>query len=267
MRLRRYVADMIKLAQTQLPADVRKELERASRIETSKIARVQLECMLKNLEVASEKRAPICQDTGALCFFVRGFQGDILKEIREGVRIASSEIPLRQNMVDPETSRQELWFSAYFEPGKEKGIDLLVRGAGAENWSRLYMLKPERLESVVDLILSLLKEAGGNACPPVIVGIGIGGTADVACLLSRKALLRPLDEPSQLGELEERIRTEANKLGIGPMGLGGKTTVLGVRALKAPCHRATLPVAISLQCWVARRAHLRFRGRKIEVFQ
>ncbi len=156
-----------------------------------------------------------------------------------------------------------------FVPGKKLSIDLLVKGAGAENWSRLFMLRPtDEKIAIKRAVLLTLMEAGGQLCPPVIVGVGIGGSADAACLLAKKALLRPLSSKNpdkKLARIERELTNEANKLDIGPMGLGGRTTVLGVRAAKAACHTASLPVAINFQCWAARRASARLVGDNLRV--
>ncbi|MEM2282921.1 MAG: fumarate hydratase [Candidatus Hadarchaeales archaeon] len=268
MRLHRQIAEMIRLAETQLPSDVVTALRKARRRERNRIARVQLDCMLKNLSLASRRGVPICQDTGILTFFVRAPRWNGLEEeIEKGFRLASERVPLRPNTLQPLTGEERSWYDIHFERGRELEIDLLVKGGGAENWSRLYLLKPGDREGIVRSVLELLREAGGKPCPPVIVGVGIGGTAEKACLLAEKALLRPLGSEGELAELEEEIAGRANQLKIGPMGWGGETTVLGVRALQAPCHRATLPLAVSLQCWVARRASLRVKGGRIRVFQ
>jgi tartrate/fumarate subfamily iron-sulfur-dependent hydro-lyase alpha chain len=267
MEFSRRIAEMIGLAETRLPPDITRALEEARRKERNQTAKIQLDCMLKNLSLAAEKKVPICQDTGVLSFFVRpaSLAEKVVGEIEKGVELASREIPLRPNTLDPLTGEEKPWFSLHLERGGEElEIDLLVKGGGSENWSRLFLLKPGDREGIVEAVLSTLREAGGKPCPPVVVGLGIGGTAEEACLLSRKALLRPLGPPDPF---EREIMEKANKLGIGPMGLGGRTTVLGVRILKAPCHRATLPVALSLQCWVARRASLRMKGGKVRVFQ
>lgn len=266
--LYQHIAEMIRLAETRLPPDVVRALKQARKAERNRMAKIQLDCMLKNLSLAAERGVPICQDTGILTFFVRPahLADKIAPQIERGVELASKQVPLRPNTLDPLTGKERPWFSLHPEiGGKELEIDLLIKGGGSENWSRLFLLKPGNGEQVVEKVISTLKEAGGRPCPPVVVGLGIGGTTEYACLLSRKALLRPLGPP--LLDLEREIMEKANKLGIGPMGLGGKTTVLSVRVLTAPCHRATLPLAISLQCWVARRAFLRVRDGRIRVFQ
>jgi len=265
--LARHIVKMIKLAETRLPPDVVRALQRARKEERNRMAKIQLDCMLKNLSIASRKGVPICQDTGVLTFFVRPahLADRVEGEIEKAVQIASKEVPLRPNTLDPLTGEERPWFSLHLEnAGKGLEIDLLIKGGGSESWSRLFFLRPGNGKQILEAILSTLKEAGGRPCPPVILGVGIGGTAEQACLLSRKALLQPLE--SEL-PLEKEIREKANRLGVGPMGLGGKTTVLGVRILTAPCHRATLPLALSLQCWVARRAFLRMRGKQVRIFQ
>jgi fumarate hydratase subunit alpha len=275
------IVEMLRRAATTLPKDVIKALERSKRRERDKVAILQFECMLKNLELARKLSAPICQDTGIPIFFIklgndRKLDFDLIAGLRKAVRGATRSIPLRANLVDPlsrvntKTNLGGGMPAVHMElvRGKRLEIDLLLKGAGAENWSRLYMLRPSERELIERAVLLTIGEAGGQPCPPTIVGIGIGGSAEVACLLAKKALLRPLNEPNkdrQLARLEHRFTRAANELGIGPMGLGGKTTVLGVHIEKASCHTASLPVAINLQCWAARRASAKFVGDRMRV--
>ena len=272
---------MLRRAATTLPKDVIEALERSRRRERDKVAILQFECMLKNLELARKLSAPICQDTGIPIFFIKlgndlKLDFDLIAGLRKAVRGATRSIPLRANLVDPlsrvntKTNLGGGMPAVHIElvRGKRLEIDLLVKGAGAENWSRLYMLRPSEGELIERAVLLTIGEAGGQPCPPTIVGVGIGGSAEVACLLAKKALLRPLDEPNkdrQLARLEHRFTRAANELGVGPMGLGGKTTVLGVHIEKASCHTASLPVAINLQCWAARRASAKLVGDRMRV--
>jgi len=275
------IVEMLRRAATALPKDVIEALEKCRRRERDKVAILQFECMLKNLELARKLSAPICQDTGIPIFFIKlgndlKLDFDLIAGLRKAVRGATRSIPLRANLVDPlsrvntKTNLGGGMPAVHIElvRGKRLEIDLLVKGAGAENWSRLYMLRPSEGELIERAVLLTIGEAGGQPCPPTIVGVGIGGSAEVACLLAKKALLRPLDEPNkdrQLARLEHRFTRAANELGVGPMGLGGKTTVLGVHIEKASCHTASLPVAINLQCWAARRASAKLVGDRMRV--
>ena len=278
--LRACVVEMIRMAETRLPSDVVRALERSKRRESDRIARLQLGCMLENLSLAKKTGAPICQDTGTFTFFVEldprldlGF--DLRGELKKGVERATREVPLRGQMVDPisrEASGAGDGIPIRIELGR-KGlrIDLLVKGSGAENWSRLHMLKPTAgSEAIKKVVLDTIAEAGGQPCPPTTVGVGVGGSAERACAMAERALLRPLDLPNpdpRLGEFERELCRAANGLGIGPMGLGGRTTVLGVHVLKAPCHTASLPVAIGFQCWAARRASASLSGKRLKIWE
>lgn len=266
--------EMLRLAETTLPEDVVKALKRSKERELEAVAKKQFELMLENLELAEREGVPICQDTGILIFFVEhGTELDLgfnLNSVISGaVQDATRSIPLRPNVVDPldrvntenNAGKGQPVVHVRLVPGDDLKMDLLVKGAGAENWSRLYMLSSTSpTEEIERAVLRTIEEANGQPCPPTIVGVGIGGSADVACLLAKRALLRPVDEPSKnrkLARIERRLAKAANELGIGPMGLGGKTTVLGVHLENADCHAASLPVAINFQCWAARRASAR----------
>ena len=229
------VAEMIRMAETTLPRDVVRALERCKRMESDRIAKLQLECMLENLALARKLKAPICQDTGTFTFFIKldpalrlGF--DLSGELGRGIEEATRAIPLRENLVDP-FSREAMGAgdgpTIYLEPAK-KGvfqIDLLVKGSGAENWSRLHMLKPaDGEETIKKAVINTIADARGQPCPPTVVGVGVGGSAEGACSLAERALLRPLDRPNpdaRLAEFEHELSRVANGLGIGPMGLGG----------------------------------------------
>jgi fumarate hydratase subunit alpha len=261
---------LLKTAATTLPTDVLEALELARRNETEPVARVQLDTILKNVELGEMHMLPMCQDTGVPLFYVTGHCDEsIIPAIRKGVARATRTIPLRPNVVDPLTRMNggdnlgDMMPPVHFEPAEHEFLDitLMMKGAGSENMSALRMLNPTQgVKGIKEFILDTVVSAGGRPCPPVIVGVGIGGTADLACHLAKKALLRPVDRHSDDDELRriEIEMTEAlNQTGIGPMGLGGKSTVLGVKIESASCHTASLPVAISLQCWAARRASVR----------
>ncbi len=276
------VVEMLRKAEITLPRDVIRALERCRALERTPIAKLQFDCMLKNLELARKLGAPICQDTGTFTFFIQlgselKLDFDLKKALDKAAAQATREVPLRANIVDPLTRKNTGTNTGERQPtvhlelvrGKGLRVDLLVKGAGGENWSRLFMLRPGDGENAIErAVLLTLVEAGGQPCPPTIVGVGIGGSAELACLLAKRALLRPLDQLNpnpRLAMLERRLTLAANKLGIGPMGLGGKTTVLGVRAAEAACHTASLPMAIAFQCWAARRSRARLIGRELRV--
>lgn len=281
-KFRAAIVEMLRRAEITLPQDVAHVLRRSRARERNRIARLQLDCMLRNLELAKNLGAPICQDTGTLTFFIQLGSGlkldfDLKKSLSKAVTQATREVPLRANIVDPLTRKNtctnlgmgQPFVHLELAPGKKLSIDLLVKGAGAENWSRLFMLRPtDEKIAIKRAVLLTLVEAGGQLCPPVIVGLGIGGSADAACLLAKKALLRPLSSKNpdkKLARMEREITNAADKLDIGPMGLGGRATVLGVRIAKAACHTASLPVAINFQCWAARRASARLAGDHLLV--
>lgn len=276
------VVEMLRKAETTLPRDVIRALKRCRALERTPIAKLQFDCMLKNLKLARKLGAPICQDTGTFTFFIQlgselKLDFDPKKALDKAAAQATREMPLRANIVDPLTRKNTGTNTGERQPtvhlelvrGKGLRVDLLVKGAGGENWSRLFMLRSGDGENAIErAVLLTLVEAGGQPCPPTIVGVGIGGSAEIACLLAKRALLRPLDQLNpnpRLAMLERRLTLAANKLGIGPMGLGGKTTVLGVRAAEAACHTASLPMAIAFQCWAARRARARLIGRELRV--
>jgi fumarate hydratase subunit alpha len=261
---------LLRTAATTLPADVMGALERARRTETEPVAMVQLDTMLKNVELGEIRMLPMCQDTGLPLFYISGrCDEQMIPAIRRGVEKATLTIPLRPNVVDPITringgnNLGDMMPLIHFEPGDQEHTDitLMMKGAGSENMSALRMLTPSQgVKGIKEFILETVVAAGGKPCPPIIVGVGIGGTADLACYLAKKALLRPVDRRSQDGsirQLELEMTEALNRTGIGPMGLGGKSTVLGVSIESASCHTASLPVAISLQCWAARRASVR----------
>ena len=281
-KFRDAIVEMLCRAETKLPKDVVRALKQGKIREQNPNAKLQFDCMLKNLELARKLGLPMCQDTGTFTFFIQLGYGlklnfDLKKAIDKAVTQATRVVPLRANIVDPFTRKNTDSNvgigqpSVHLElvPGKKLSIDLLVKGAGAENWSRFFMFRPADGDKAIErAVLLTLVEAGGQPCPPTIVGVGVGGSGEIAPTLARRALLRPLDKPNpdrRLAKLERQIMQAANGLDIGPMGLGGRTTVLGVHVEKAACHTASLPVAVALQCWAARRAHARFINGRLRV--
>jgi len=270
--IQRGIVQMIAKAETELPSDVIVAMKQAYTEETG-AAKIQLEAMLKNIELAKKKRCPLCQDTGILTFFVKvgtSFPGigSLKKTIEDAVVKANIEVPLRPNTVDTLTSTNHgdnlgfylphiLWD---FEPGDDVHITVLPKGSGGENMSALGMLSPSiGLEGVKQFVVHTVRAAGGRPCPPIIVGVGIGGSADLAMNLGKRALLRPVGvrHPEKLAAaLETDLITMINETGIGAMGLGGKITVLDVHVEIAHRHPASLPVGVVIQCWADRRAQM-----------
>jgi len=248
-------------AEICLPSWVVQLISEALDRESNPLARSHLKAILDNVEIASRNRLPICQDTG-LPIFHLGVGKDLKLDfglrdaIAEGVRIATSEIPLRPNAVDPLTRKNTGDNTGNGMPdliedpvdGDCLRITAFPKGAGSENMSVIGMLNPA--DDPLDFMIRSVAERASNACPPVFVGIGIGGTFDLAARLAKKALLNMPGSSDQEMDLLAKI----NCLGIGPMGLGGDTTALGVKIEKAMCHTASLPVAINFQCWANRSA-------------
>ncbi len=263
------VLRLLRAAQTRLPPDVKWALEAAAAWESDPTARSQLGAILDNSSRAEFLVRPMCQDTGLPVFFVKGrIPPGIEASIAAGVARATAAIPLRPNAVDPlsrEVSGDNIGSGplVHCRPSDADYTELSVlpKGAGAENMSRLAMLTPSDGDDVIkDFVTRTVLQAGGRPCPPTVVGVGIGGTADACMALAKEALLIPLDQENpdpRLRRLEEELFVALNSSGLGPMGLGGDTTVLGVRALAASCHTASLPVAVNLNCWAARRASVR----------
>ncbi|MDE7018296.1 MAG: fumarate hydratase [Lachnospiraceae bacterium] len=231
----------------------------------------QILCQLQdNLKIAGEDMIPICQDTGMAVVFVEigqevHFTGGILEDaIHEGVRRGYIEGYLRKSVVkDPlirENTKDNTPAVIHYEivPGEEVRITVAPKGFGSENMSRVFMLKPaDGIEGVKDAILTAVKDAGPNACPPMVIGVGIGGTFEKCALLAKKALTRPIDERSvvpYVEELEKEMLMKINQTGIGPGGLGGTTTALAVNINTYPTHIAGLPVAVNICCHVNRHA-------------
>lgn len=266
------IIQLIKKAETELPTDVIEALKISYGIEEG-IAKTQIEAILKNIDLAKKSGRPMCQDTGIQTFFVEvGINfPDIDKLeglIKDAVKKATNEIPLRPNTVDPFTGENHKdntgdnipYITWDFVEGSNVWITALPKGGGSENMSKLGMLKPGvGIEGVKDFVITEMIKAGGNPCPPTIVGVGIGGGADLAMKLGKKSLLRPVGDRHKdktIAAIEEELIKRINDSGIGPMGLGGKTTVLDVHVEKAHRHPASLPVGIAVQCWANRRAKM-----------
>jgi len=254
-----------------LPDDVLTGIRDALQHEESPTAKHILQLMLDNAEIASNEMLPLCQDTGVSVVFVEQGQSVVLEPpadrpdatlidaINEGVRAGYTEGYLRKSMVDdPSGERVNTQDNTpaivhhEFVPGDRLKLTLMPKGGGCENKSQLTMLKPIQGEKgVKDFIVSVVEKAGADACPPFVVGVGIGGNFEKAAMLSKKALLRRLDEPhldAKYAAMEKELAERINNLGIGPQGLGGRVTTLGVKIEAHPCHIASLPVAVNIEC-------------------
>ncbi|MCJ2513014.1 MAG: fumarate hydratase [Candidatus Thermoplasmatota archaeon] len=266
------IIELIRKAETELPSDVIKSLKKAYDVEVD-VAKTQIKAILDNIELAKKSKRPMCQDTGIQTFFVDigvdfPFLGEIENLIIEAVKDATKSIPLRPNTVDPFTGKNHNdntgdflpYITWNFTKGNNVQITSLPKGGGSENMSKLGMLKPGvGIEGVKNFIVDEVINAAGNPCPPTVIGVGIGGGADLALKLGKKSLLRPIGirhQDKQISLIEEELIKRINESGIGPMGLGGKTTVLDVHIEKAHRHPASLPVGLVVQCWANRRANI-----------
>ena len=264
------VADLFQQANYELTEDVIEALCKARRQEESTAGREALEKILENARIALEDNVPLCQDCGVALVFIEIGQdahitgGDIYQAVNEGVRRAYEDGYLRKSMVDKPFSgrintRDNTPAVVHVEirPGDTLRIIALPKGAGSENMTRLGMLTPSAgRQGIIDFVVGAAEEAGANPCPPVIIGVGIGGTADKAMLLAKQALLRKVGEPShdeETASLEREILEKVNNLGIGPMGYGGRVTALAVHAETFPTHIGSMPVAVCFQCHSARQ--------------
>jgi len=248
-------------AETHLPPDVLAALKRARSSETSDIAEAELDTMIRNLEVAERLGVPICQDTGVPVVYVSlplevSLTEAIYEGIADGVRRATESVPLRPNVVDPLTRENsgdncgEGMPAVHIRQGQSFTITVLPKGAGSENVSRCAMFLPSEKDQIKRFVVETMLIAGGKPCPPVVLGVGIGGTFDGVTALAKEALLQPID---CMDDFEQELCDAVNALGIGPMGLGGATTALAVKIKRGGCHTASLPVAVNVQCWVCRR--------------
>jgi fumarate hydratase subunit alpha len=253
-----------------LNEDIYKTLAAALNAEKSENGRMVLETIIKNAEIAAEEKLPICQDTGMAVVFleigqdVRITGGNLYDAIQEGVRRGYKNGYLRCSVVKNPLKRENTWdntpavIHTEIVDGDRLKIIVAPKGFGSENMSAVSMLKPsDGVDGVIDFVLKTVSEAGANPCPPVIVGVGIGGTMEKSALLSKKALLRPLHSRSKdtdIAELERDLLIKINKLGIGPAGIGGTTTALAVNIETYPTHIAGLPVAVNIGCHATRHA-------------
>lgn len=269
------VVEMVRLcclsAATLLPEDVLKALQDSLQKETNPLAKELISQCLENARIARDENMPICQDTGFAVYFVEMGNlvkidgGTIYEALTEGTRQGYRDGFLRKSIVsDPLFQRKNTTDNTppiihlTMVPGDRIHVTLAPKGGGSENMSALKMLKPsDGRQGVVDFVTQTVINAGGNPCPPVIVGVGIGGTFEQAALLAKKALLRKVNTPAEDADyaaLEQEILQKINASGVGPQGLGGDTTALAVHINHHPCHIASLPVAVNINCHAARHA-------------
>lgn len=268
-RITAAVARLCIEANTQLPADVRAALDAARAAEPWPLAKNTLDLLWSNLSAASEADLPICQDTGMACVFVElgtdvHIEGDFEAAIHEGVRRGYGEGYLRKSIVADPLRRGNTGdntpaaITVHLVNGDGCTITVAPKGFGSENMSRIKMLKPaDGVEGFKEFVLETVRQAGSNPCPPVVLGIGVGGSFDKVAYLAKKALLRPLDVPNldpYYAALERELLAAVNEIGIGPQGFGGRTTCLGLAIEQMPTHVAGLPAAVNVSCHVTRRA-------------
>ena len=262
------IASLCVEANCRLPEDMRRSIENARNEEKWDTARGILDKIIENYNIADEKFVPICQDTGVCCVFLKigtdvHIEGDLIEAVNEGVRRGYRDGYLRKSVVGDPLRRVNTGDNTpamlYTElvPGDKLELTVAPKGFGSENMSALKMLKPaDGVEGVKRFVLETVEKAGANPCPPIIVGVGIGGSFDKAAYLAKHALLRPLDKPNRdeyYAALEKELLDKINALGIGPQGFGGKTTALAVLIESMPTHVAGLPVAVNISCHATRR--------------
>lgn len=254
-------------ANYHLPPDMKKQIISSSNEESWETASIILDQIIENFNIADENLQPICQDTGLACVFLSigqdvHIKGNLEDAVNEGVRKGYSKGYLRKSVVSDPLKRVNTGDNTpamiYYDicPGDKIKITVAPKGFGSENMSQIKMLKPsDGIEGVKDFVIKVVEDAGPNPCPPIVVGVGIGGTFDKAAYLAKKALMRPVDQRNSedfYAELEEELLEKINALGIGPQGFGGRTTALAVNIEKFPTHIAGLPVAVNINCHVTR---------------
>ncbi|MGI6362394.1 MAG: fumarate hydratase [Bacillota bacterium] len=271
------VAQLCIEANRELPEDVCAALKAAAEREESPIGRQMLDCLIENARIARTEQMPICQDTGMAVVFVDlgqelRVEGDLYAAINAGVAKGYKDGYLRKSIVRHPLDRVNTGDNTpavvhlRLVPGDKLKITLAPKGFGSENMGGIAMLKPAQgRRGVVDFVASVVSAAGANPCPPVLVGVGLGGTMEYAAFLAKKALLRPVGEPASNSldrELEAEIEGEINKLGIGPEGFGGRVTAFAVHVESYPTHIAGLPVAVNLNCHAARHKEIVLEGEE-----
>ena len=263
------VAELCIRANRELPPDIERAMRLAEKNEPWPIGADTMSVLCRNIDAARENCLPICQDTGCACVFAElgqdvHIEGDFEAAVNAGVSRGYTEGYLRKSMVQDPLRRGNTGdntpaaITVRLVPGDSLKLTVAPKGFGSENMSRLAMLKPaDGVEGVKRFVLETVKLAGPNPCPPIVLGVGIGGTFDKVAYLAKHALLRPIDQPNPdpyYAALEKELLDEINALGIGPQGFGGRTTALGLNIETMPTHVAGLPVAVNVSCHVTRRA-------------
>lgn len=261
------VRDLFIDANCKIGDDLIAAYDKGIETDESPVAKEVLKELKENVRIARDEQSPICQDTGLAVLFIELGQdvhivgGDFNEAINEGVRQGYADGYLRKSACDPFTRKNTgdntpAIIHLEVVPGDKLKIMAVPKGGGAENMSRVHMLTPSvGIEGIKDFIVNRMKESGSNPCPPTVVGVGIGGTFERSAILAKKALLRKIGERNSdpvLAEVEEEVLTRINKLGIGPMGYGGNTSCLDVFFEVEPCHIASLPLAVNVQCHASR---------------
>ncbi|MCS7107169.1 MAG: fumarate hydratase [Acidilobaceae archaeon] len=275
--LREATVRLIEAAATSLPKDVEDALLRAYEVEEAPAAKSFLKAMIDNVRIARQKRLPICQDTGAVLFYVK--VGDrfphiwaLSQALKEATVEATRRVPLRPNTIDvftgknpgDNTGRNMPWIEWEIEEGDDAEVSVMLKGGGSEIVGRAKTLLPaEGIKGIMKYVIEAVYEAGPQPCPPVIVGVGIGPTVSVAMKLASKSLLRPVGqrhEEPEVARLEQALLEAINEMGYGAHGMGGKVTAFDVHVEHAARHPASLSVAVVLSCWATRRATMRVRA-------
>jgi fumarate hydratase subunit alpha len=267
------VKDACMSANFELGEDVITAFRKTKETEESPVGKEILEQLIENAAIAKEEKIAMCQDTGfAVCFVKIGDEvkvsgGNLVEAINEGVRQGYKEGYLRKSICHPFTRKNTgdntpAIVHLDMVPGNQLKIIVAPKGGGSENMSRVTMLKPsDGIEGIKRFVVERVRESGANPCPPLVIGVGIGGTFEKAALIAKKALLRPVGSKNpdpELVSLEEELLVEINDLGVGPQGLGGRTTALAVHVNMHPCHIASLPVAVNINCHASRHKEIVF---------
>ncbi|MFN2363930.1 MAG: fumarate hydratase [Halarsenatibacteraceae bacterium] len=267
------IAKKVQEVNFELPEDVEKAIRAAHDKENSKVGRKILKQILDNSEIAKNERVPLCQDTGLVVVYARvgqnlKFDGSLEEAINKGVSKGYKDGYLRKSVVKDPLDRENTGTNTpviiHYDlvEGSELKLDIATKGGGSENMSQIKMMKPTVSRAdIIDYIVQVVKESGANACPPLIVGVGIGGNFEKSALLAKESLFERIDKVNpdpKLKKLESDLLEQVNQLGIGPQGLGGNTTGLGVNIKSYPCHIASMPVAVNLNCHSARHISLVF---------
>ena len=265
------VRDLCIRANTELGDDVIAAFHKALEVETSPIGRDIIERLIENARIAKDEQTPMCQDTGMAVVYLEAGQdvqfvgGSLEDAIHDGVRKGYTEGYLRKSLCDPITRKNTgdnapAMIHYRIVPGDGCRLIVAPKGGGGENMSQVVMLSPsEGIEGVKQFVVKRVHESGGKPCPPIIVGVGIGGTLEKAALLAKQSLLRPVgsgNEDPHVDALEKDWLSTINELGIGPQGLGGRTTALAVHIGTMPCHIASIPVAVNIQCHSSRHKEI-----------